>query len=1601
MKNLSFLFLLFVFHFEAVKAQIIIDNNAPYDNPAWMVDNILLGGGVSAFNHSFQGDSLQIGWFNAANTSLGINSGIVMACGDIYSLDPIIGSSFPFLPNIVTDPDLLAVANSVPGMIGQTFSVSSINDVAVLEFDFIPTSDSLKFNYVFGSQEYFGFENSPYNDVFGFFLSGPGITGPWSSPAAFPNGSINLAVVPNTNPPLPITISSVCNDPNAFPPAIMNPQYFIDNQGTGLDTIADADGLTTVLTARALVQCGETYHIRLAIADGSDASLNSYVWLEAGSFFSQALTVVDDLGIDSNFMNIACKPDIVLTADGGPGVTYEWFDSTATVFSTNPSVTVGVGSYWVTATYLGCPVISDTLTVISVSDSLPHTNLSCVWEESGDVYFDWDHPVGASSTTVYSVMGSENLSGPYSLVAEVDYPNDIYAHPLSNVAANTQFYYITTASTCAQDIISSDTLSAISFNISHTNVNCWDDTDGHIAIDVYNTQLTPFTYSLDGVPNPNAYPLDSVWENLPTGVYDITISDNANCIITTPISITAPGFPLQALVSGNMNVCYGSNLGFAIGSGAGGTPGYSYEWFDASYTSFSLNDTAFGLSSGSYYLEVMDVNGCDTFTSVQVIAPQTALSGSPQMFGVVCKGDSTGMLVGDAQGSWAPYQYYWLSSTGDTLQGDGTFLSVRDTLFDLISGSYELHVYDAQGCFIPYSMTVGEPATSLSIDSVVVVDSIACYGDSIGQARLYASGGMPNYAYLWDNGEIGIIADELTSGYHSVSLSDDWGCKVVDSIYIPESPEIQSQVITIQDVSCYGEDDGQAWIESVGGIPTYIYFWSNGHTGYTMPDTASGLWQGGYYVTTRDALGCEVVDSIYISEPELLTMEAFELDWVDCYGADNGLAYAVAEGGTAPYTFVWDNGQWTGDTINSLTPGLHTVVVTDSRGCSATDTMFTHEPSELIITIDDTQTILAYCIGVNTASLTAMASGGTPGYSYEWNDNGVVPQTTTTASSLLAGVYTITVTDTKGCTASDTRDIDTVTSTMDANVTSSSQMQYIGGNDISCFGEDDGGAIVTAWGAHAPYTYQWTGPNNFNNTNNSITNLSAGIYSVVVRDTNNCLVNRSILMTEPDEISFTILGAVDESCLGACDGQVQVEVIGGVAPYTGVATENTTGNIITSFMANDSVVPGMCSGTYTFVITDANDCLSPVINGGVNQQQTIGATVMTTAHVDPLITNILCNGMATGTLQVLDPDTVVGYSYSWQNLINPGVSISDTTQAINLLAGTYILYAHYANSLNQNYLGCTTTDTVSITELAASQASTNITHVDCYGNSTGSIEVDAISGGTSPYIYLWNPGGLTGSAFNALTAGTYTLTITDGNNCQQVDTFEITQPQTLNVSIGISSNGYVLTAIASGGTAPFSYSWREQANNTVSLHAGATYNVTTYGSYYVIITDANGCEINSEVIAFTGTWDCIEGLCVDPEDGSGLYGQLSACNAACIVPTWDCVQDACIDPGTGQGIYISLSQCLASCISTALEESSAFEVSIYPNPFKKETTIDFGMEIKKATVSVVDVYGKQIESYIISNAKKYILKRNNKASGIYFVEIEIQEKERMFKIIIK
>jgi hypothetical protein len=339
-----------------------------------------------------------------------------------------------------------------------------------------------------------------------------------------------------------------------------------------------------------------------------------------------------------------------------------------------------------------------------------------------------------------------------------------------------------------------------------------------------------------------------------------------------------------------------------------------------------------------------------------------------------------------------------------------------------------------------------------------------------------------------------------------------------------------------------------------------------------------------------------------------------------------------------------------------------------------------------------------------------------------------------------------------------------------------------------------------------------------------------------------------------------------------------------------------------------------------------------------NNQAIVNSVVTLPSPSISLVNNILCYGAGTGELMVTSADP--NYTYIWEDLSDPTFNSSSVTVS-NLFAGDYIVTVQYTDSLGQLLTGCNVSSDTLILQDGAEIFITETLHTDvlCNGDNTGVLSVLASGGSGANYTYTWNPSQTTNTTIVNLLAGNYTLTIEDGNNCEQSSVFTIVEPQALNVNI--TQNGYVLTAnTPTGGIGPYLYSWREQSLPAVHLQGGVSYNVYSAGTYYLQVTDGNGCEMNSN---------------------SFKYDEV-----------------------------------------TAIDESASISLSIYPNPFKDETTVDFGRVVKQASVRVVDVFGKLIEEHSISNTDKHILKRENKASGIYFVEIEVEEQEKViYKLIIE
>ena len=982
-----------------------------------------------------------------------------------------------------------------------------------------------------------------------------------------------------------------------------------------------------------------------------------------------------------------------------------------------------------------------------------------------------------------------------------------------------------------------------------TNVSCFGDSTGLISVVVDSSTGFGSYFAVNQFSGiSNTIPLDSSFVGLPSDTFIINIVDSIGCLsIDSTVILTQPSVPLTTTATDSSFTCYFDSIGLGIITALGGTPytvgdPYSYVWEDINGVVWSINDTVIGLPAGTYYATTTDSLACFVIDTMQVLEPSNSINlDSIAIVDVHCKYDSTGSISVSFSGGFIPYNVILILGS-DTMHTQGLIDSAI-TISGLPYGNYDLLVYDSINCINVYNAFINEPLDTLS-SSIHTLTDVSCWGDSTGQAIVTVIGGQFPYTHLWSNGETNALNATLNAGWHYVTSTDANGCIIEDSVEIFHiNPLIQGNINIVQNVSCFNGCDGIATITSVGGVLPHRYSWSNGQLGTFQPDTTYNLCYGSYYVIIEDAVGCRVLDSVFISQPDELKAQASFIAHITCNGFDNGIAYATATGGTLPYSFVWDsiNGQ-VGDSAFNLTPGVHTVYLTDDKGCTALDTVVITEPDVLEVEIIDSLTVLPYCTGVATASLTATTWGGTKPYNYSWSlisgSGSPLNQFDSVATNLLAGIYSVIVMDERNCIASDTMDIDTVTNTMDGYVTSDS---------ISCFGANDGSAQAIVWGAHSPYTYQWFGPLGYSNTGQAINSLLFGTYSVIVNDTNDCEITRFVDVKQPDKLEYTTYHVIDESCDGSCDGQVYVDISGGTGPFR-YEWNNSNGNSVSfvdnKSVINDSIIPNLCSAEYDFYITDTNNCQGYVLWGG-RWQEIVSPLVTVGGLVDDpnSLVHSNCFNTPNGSASVLNPNP--NYSYVWQNIQAIGTVVDSGTTAYNLAGGTYQLLTYYGDSAGYylDYLGCTDTSApFTINQPLQITPQYNIDHVDCFDDNDGRISITNIFGGLGNFSagnfdVLWNPNMSTNNTINNLIAGTYAVSITDTAGCEFVDTVIINEPDPLTTDIAVTDvicNGdptgtAVVTPV--GGTAPYIEDWNGENPNALAV-----------GVYPVTVTDDNGCQ---------------------------------------------------------------------------------------------------------------------------------------------------------------
>tara|TARA_R110002096_G_scaffold353021_1_gene546292 strand:- start:4932 stop:11306 length:6375 start_codon:yes stop_codon:yes gene_type:complete len=906
---------------------------------------------------------------------------------------------------------------------------------------------------------------------------------------------------------------------------------------------------------------------------------------------------------------------------------------------------------------------------------------------------------------------------------------------------------------------------AAGINLQLEHVTCNGLSDGTAKINI-SSGNPPFDFSWN---TNNGIQTGDTISGLIAGTYDLTISNLFGCDTVLFFTITEPAV-LSTTTSVFTDVsCFGLSNGQAIVTASGGSLPYTYFWSNS-----QTSDTAISLSSGTYTVTVTDDNSCSEVNTIFINEPQVLQSTIASSSNVSCFGFNDGQAIVSGQGGTQPYSYLWSDN------------QTSDTAFNLIAGNYQVTITDFNNCTDTTNVTITEPAIlSLSINS----ENLTCFQNNSGSAKAIVSGGTSPYTYLWSNNESIDSIQNLAAGVYRVTVTDLNNCTLIDSVTIIEPTILSSNTFTIDNVSCFGLNDGQGLVIPSGGTTPYNYIWSNSHTG----DTISNLAVGTYTVTVSDANSCSLIDSIIILEPTVLSISTTVSSNTSCNGLSDGKAVVTATGGTAPYSYFWNNNQIS-DTATSLAAGTYLVTVTDVNSCSQIDSVTITEPLTLQASIASGTNVS--CNGFNDGRAVVSGQGGTLPYSYLWNDN----QIADTALNLVAGNYRVTITDANNC--SDTTSISITEPAVLSSIVSST--------NLACFEDNGGSANILASGGTSPYSYNWS----TNETTDSIQSLSAGIYRVTLTDANNCVLIDSINITEPTLLTNINTVLSDVSCNGRNDGIAVSTPSGGTAPY----------NFLWSNIQVTDTISNLLAGTYTVTISDANNC---TLIDTVTISEPVALSISTSMEA-----SVTCSGLNNGQAIVSANGGTLPYSYLWNNN-----QTSDT--ASSLSAGTYTVTVTDANS-------CSIVDSVTITEPLQLQASiASGRSVSCDGFSDGQA-IAAGQGGTLPYAYLWSNNQVGDTAFN-LSAGNYRVTITDSNNCVAISTISILEPDLFSISLfdeAITCNGFDNGSIKVrhfGGTSPVNYTWNtnQTGDSLVNLAPG---------NYGVTATDANGCLDSSSFI---------------------------------------------------------------------------------------------------------------------------------------------------------
>jgi gliding motility-associated-like protein len=856
--------------------------------------------------------------------------------------------------------------------------------------------------------------------------------------------------------------------------------------------------------------------------------------------------------------------------------------------------------------------------------------------------------------------------------------------------------------------------------------------------------------------------------------------------------------------------CNNSGDGKAFHNASNLVPGYSVKWYDVNNNLISSNDTLTNRDPGTYYLALR-------LSPTRAVVRDTVVIGNDQFGGL-----SAGFSVTPNFGCSAPLNV----SFSDTS-------NVPDTwLWNFGDGSNSLlqnptHLYSNPGIY-QVSLTVQDTITgcnSIAKDTIFIsqltpdfsASSVSgCAPLNVSFQNLTTSIGSKGDSYYWDFGDGGISTAEnptrmyTTPGTYSVSLvvSNMNGC--VDSIVKTNYIQVNGPTVDFSSDTTLGTTPLTIQFTdlSSSSVPLSSWAWNfddgNSSTAQNPSHVFNSTRQYDISLSVTDSNNC----SATITKPNFITsglVSSIQISQpISCNGLSDASLSAINTGGNAPFSYNWSTGETTKNIINKPS-GTYYVTVTDNNSNTSVDSINLLDPLALSGSI--VSKVDVSCHRDSSGSAIVRGLNGQFGYNYIWSNG----QTDSVARNLTAGTYSVTINDSNNC------------GPISTSVTINEPSPLLGDSiitDVLCHHDATGSAKVLISGGTAPYSYQWAS----GETADSIVNKTANIYVVTVTDANNCpSFLYPVEISEPPHFHMRIDTSVSSqiSCYGFNDGIAVAHGHGGTKPYSFLWSNGLT----------TDTIKNLSPGTYTASITDANGCGPISKSFTIVEPDSLSTTINSTG-------NINCFGDSISSIEAIVAGGTSPYNYSWSN--NSLTAIITNPKADNYLV----------TITDQN--NCFTTDSILLTQPDSLIASMSTTPVVCTNDGTATASV---TGGTTPYNFLWSNGQTSNPAIN-LGDGGYSVTITDANGCSITDSVTVNRsaaaptlsatPNHNNCSPAVSTGSALISL--SGGTAPFRYAINGGPLSPNTSNSFFSFNNLSASIHVAQVFDANGC---TDTVSFT------------------------------------------------------------------------------------------------------------------------------------------------------